>query len=214
MARQVRAEQTRRALIQAAAELFDRYGYGSTSLSDILARAGSSKGAMYFHFGSKEELAHAVVEEQHRIWTEQAKDLSREEESGLELILQLSRDLAQVLQTNVIVRAGIRLTFENATFHAPKPRIYQDWNTIIAALLERAQQQRELRADVQPQALARVIVSSYTGAQVVAQTLGTDLTQVLGEMWEALLAGAVHPRKLAHFRSYTRALHNMSGASA
>ncbi|MCA6090666.1 TetR/AcrR family transcriptional regulator [Streptomyces sp. SCA3-4] len=205
--KQFRSEQTRQALILAAAELFDRYGYGATSVSDILEYAASSKGAMYFHFAGKEELAHAVVEEQHRIWTAEAEVLASAQGSGLELMLQLSRTLAELLRTNVVVRAGIRLTFENATYRDPVPGVYRDWVGILTGLLERARDQRELRADVHPDFLARVFVSSYTGAQVMTQALGAELSPLLGEMWEALLPGAVHPRKLAHFRAYARALH-------
>ncbi|MFI9237914.1 ScbR family autoregulator-binding transcription factor [Streptomyces cinnamoneus] len=205
--KQFRSEQTRQALILAAAELFDRYGYGATSVSDILEHAASSKGAMYFHFAGKEELAYAVVEEQHRLWTAEAEVLAGAQGSGLELMLQLSRDLAELLRVNVVVRAGIRLTFENATYRDPVPGIYGDWVGVITGLLERARDQRELRADVQPDFLARVFVSSYTGVRVLSQALGTELAPQLGEMWEALLPCAVHPRKLAHFRAYARALH-------
>src|SRR3954454_24421904 len=62
MARQLRAEQTRAAIITAAADLFDRHGYESTSLSDIVAHAKVTKGALYFHFAAKEDLARAILQ--------------------------------------------------------------------------------------------------------------------------------------------------------
>ncbi|CAM5687686.1 hypothetical protein SCALM49S_09773 [Streptomyces californicus] len=54
MARQLRAEQTRSTIITAAADLFDRRGYESTSLSDIVEHVQVTKGALYFHFAAKE----------------------------------------------------------------------------------------------------------------------------------------------------------------
>lgn len=62
--KQERAEQTRRALLLAAAEVFDEFGYAGASITRILKRAGVTAGALYFHFGSKEDLAKAVMNSQ------------------------------------------------------------------------------------------------------------------------------------------------------
>jgi AcrR family transcriptional regulator len=50
----------REALLEAARELFAERGYEDVSTSEILARSGVSKGAMYHHFPSKLELFEAV----------------------------------------------------------------------------------------------------------------------------------------------------------
>lgn len=47
---------TRSAIVDAASERFGREGYAATSVDDILADAGVSKGALYHHFASKEDL--------------------------------------------------------------------------------------------------------------------------------------------------------------
>lgn len=53
---------TRHQLVAAAAATFDKRGFDGATLGDILkAGAGLSKGALYFHFTSKDELAAAVV---------------------------------------------------------------------------------------------------------------------------------------------------------
>lgn len=64
MARQERAVRTRRAILEAAAAVFDERGYEAATIADILARAGVTKGALYFHFCSKQELAQGVLDEQ------------------------------------------------------------------------------------------------------------------------------------------------------
>ncbi|MGW1550288.1 TetR family transcriptional regulator, partial [Streptomyces sp. NPDC002346] len=64
MAQQARAIQTRRSILVAAAAVFDERGYSSATISEILARAGVTKGALYFHFNSKEELALGVMDVQ------------------------------------------------------------------------------------------------------------------------------------------------------
>ncbi len=51
-----RAEISRRAILQAARELFSERGYAATSVADIVARAGTSVGLPYYHFGSKRQI--------------------------------------------------------------------------------------------------------------------------------------------------------------
>src|ERR1700681_5021482 len=57
------AERTRERLLQAASREIYRSGFQSASLDTILAVAGVTKGALYYHFDSKEALGYAVVEE-------------------------------------------------------------------------------------------------------------------------------------------------------
>jgi AcrR family transcriptional regulator len=62
--RRARGDQTRRKLINAARSLFVEPGYFSTSLSDIVARAGvGTRGAFYHHFTDKADLFGTVFEE-------------------------------------------------------------------------------------------------------------------------------------------------------
>src|SRR5678816_1392731 len=53
---------TRAALIEAAAQVIGEKGYERTSLEEVASRAGMSRGAIYGHFASKEELLLAFVE--------------------------------------------------------------------------------------------------------------------------------------------------------
>jgi AcrR family transcriptional regulator len=57
-----RAEQKRREIIRVAAELFEKYGYERTSMSEVAARGGASKATLYNYFHSKEQLLRAVLE--------------------------------------------------------------------------------------------------------------------------------------------------------
>src|SRR3712207_6768078 len=54
---------TRRALLDAAREMFAERGYHGAAAEEIVRRAGVTRGAMYHHFEDKRELFRAVVEE-------------------------------------------------------------------------------------------------------------------------------------------------------
>lgn len=54
---------TRRALLEAALNVFGEKGYQGAAVDDIVSQAGRSKGAAYFHFPSKEAIFRSLVRE-------------------------------------------------------------------------------------------------------------------------------------------------------
>lgn len=63
MRREERKAQTRQDLVDAAVTEFGRHGYQGGRVERIAAAAGVTTGALYAHFGSKEDLFLAVYEE-------------------------------------------------------------------------------------------------------------------------------------------------------
>jgi AcrR family transcriptional regulator len=61
--RSARKAETRARLLQAAAEVYALRGFGGATLDEVAARARLTKGALYDHFGSKENLLTALMEE-------------------------------------------------------------------------------------------------------------------------------------------------------
>ncbi|MDK8183521.1 TetR/AcrR family transcriptional regulator [Paenibacillus sp. UMB4589-SE434] len=66
MARKARAEmieETRTKLLSAGRQAFGTIGYADTSMDDLTASVGLTRGALYHHFGDKKGLLQAVVKE-------------------------------------------------------------------------------------------------------------------------------------------------------
>jgi AcrR family transcriptional regulator len=63
LTREERRERTRRALLDAAAKLFCDKGMEGTSIDELAAAAGYTKGAFYTHFDSKEDIYLALLDE-------------------------------------------------------------------------------------------------------------------------------------------------------
>ena len=65
MARRTRAEmeETRATLLASARKIFTERGYADTSMDDLTAQVGLTRGALYHHFGDKQGLLSAVVEQ-------------------------------------------------------------------------------------------------------------------------------------------------------
>ena len=74
MARNRYPEETVRKILDTAEQLFTEKGYESTSLQDIIVQTGLSKGAIYHHFTSKEDIFYSVCD---RIGQRNAEVLAR-----------------------------------------------------------------------------------------------------------------------------------------
>lgn len=66
--KRLQSEQTKKKLADASKALFVQKGYKATSIEDIVAATGSSKGNIYYHFKSKEGLFLYLIDEWDREW--------------------------------------------------------------------------------------------------------------------------------------------------
>ncbi len=194
MVLQDRAKATREAILAGAAAVFEEHGYGNASLTQVSDAAAVTKGALYFHFQSKEVLARAVVEEQHRIARADSEALLNEDRPALVTMILMCRAFGLQLVNELVVRAGIRLTFEATAFGPPMPEPYEDWIATMEDLADQAKKEGHIRSGVDPAALARFIVASFTGVQMVSDVLTgrADVILRIEEMWAILLPGIVH----------------------
>jgi AcrR family transcriptional regulator len=191
MAQQERAVRTKEAVVVAAAEAFADAGFLGTSMADIFARAGVTKGALYFHFASKEELATEIVNTEEQAAAAIVQDILASQAPPIQKLINITFRWAHEIQTNPVVRAGVRLIIEQGTYTNPMPVPYSQWEGIVTELLASAQERGEFERAVDVKAMAEFVVSSFTGAQIVSQVLTghDDLIQRIERMWQLLLMG-------------------------
>ena len=118
--RQPRSEQTRRQLILAAAHQFDRVGFVRATMADISSAAGVTKGALYFHFPSKETLADAVRAEAVAMLQTLVARLSAGP-TPVQSVIDLHTHVVRWMREEAVVRACLRIghdTGDAADFHA------------------------------------------------------------------------------------------------
>lgn len=73
--RRYEGEQTKKNIADKALTLFSRKGYAATSIQDICDAAGCSKGNLYYHFKSKEDLFLYIEEQTFTEWWEQLDEI-------------------------------------------------------------------------------------------------------------------------------------------
>ncbi|MDT0306635.1 ScbR family autoregulator-binding transcription factor [Streptomyces sp. DSM 44917] len=189
---QQRALRTRRRVLEAAAAVFDHHGFASASIADILRAANVTKGALYFHFPSKEALARGVMEEQKR-----ALVLTN---TGLhtQTVIDITQGVARLLRADPVLRASFRLTVEQGAMGPEDPSLYLWWLGVCRTHLVQAGKAGELDGAADPDALAHLVVGSLTGVQLLSQVLSrrADIGERLATWWRTVLPGMVADRVL------------------
>lgn len=197
MARQQeRARRTRAAIIRSAAVEFGKSGYAAASLNRILEGSRATKGAMYFHFDSKEDLARAVLDTAiERYRTSAERWLARTDLGPLDVLHGMIDEMALRLQHDIIVQAEYRLIIE--------PDFYRDVQTggsrIIGratrALAVRAMEQGQLRADADPDRFTRTLAAALAGQRYLIDVFGggIDLRSRFQEALEVVIDSMATP---------------------
>ncbi|MEU7075513.1 ScbR family autoregulator-binding transcription factor [Streptomyces narbonensis] len=203
MAQQERAIRTRRIILEAAAATFDEHGYESTTIAEILERAEVTKGALYFHFPSKGDLARGVL----------AAAVTRESGRPHALKLQELADalllLAYRLPREPMLSAALRMAVD------PQARrrfgtAWPEWAELMADLLREAKARGEVLAHTDEDAVGRMIVSTWTGVRVVTEGLpgAYDLPGEVALLLRLLLTAVATPAALSRLEiSAARAAH-------
>ncbi|MFF8095629.1 TetR family transcriptional regulator [Streptomyces sp. NPDC016675] len=112
---QKRAEQTRQAILRAAAELIGDGGPEAAGLVEICRGAGVSRGALYHHFAAKEDVAVRVRDQARRRTTAlvdeafTADPADPSEDAVLAALSRFTAGLGKALGDEPVVRAGLRL---------------------------------------------------------------------------------------------------------
>lgn len=168
--------------------MFERSGFEGASLGDIVDGAGTTKGALYFHFRSKDELARVVIDAHHQMSIDTVQAISRTGASPLRQLVMLCHEMGRQIVDEPIARAGTRLTLELGGADGPD-RQYLDWIESGRQIVESGVSRGEIAPRVEPDTLARFLSSSFTGVQLVSQVLARreDLEQRIDEMWLLLL---------------------------
>lgn len=177
---------TRQAILEAAAVVFEDRGYDCAKLSDIVRLAKVTKGALYFHFDSKEGLAQAVIEAQ----ADMDPAFTSQEFKAQEFV-DIGMIFSHRLRHDVLMRGGARLTLEQSGRGLDPAAPYQGWIDLHTALLAQAKERGELLSHVDPAQPARLVVGAFAGLRVMSQTLGLDLDREASALYTSVMPSLV-----------------------
>lgn len=192
MVRRTRAamQETRALLLATARQMFTEVGYAHTSMDDLTARAGLTRGALYHHFGDKKGLLAAVVEQLDAEMDVRLRAITDTAEDDWEGFRQRCRAYLEMALEPEIQRIVLRDA--RAVFGGGSPEAQRHCMESLRQLIERLVLQGVF-IDIHAQALAALIYGSLAEATVwIAETEeGEQRLAQAAQAFESLLRGVL-----------------------
>jgi len=206
-----RAGNTRHRLIAAASRQFAHRPYSVVSLDDILAEAELTKGAMYFHFPSKQALALAIVDDLVEMSSAAVTELLARSMSGMETLIDLVYLLSVQTAQDVVARAGARLleSLDNATDRPDA--VWQSWVDLVSGLIQKAITEGDVVAHEDPADIAKMLVALWVGVRRISDL--DDPIQHLDNLqktWTLALASFTNPDRIEYFAQFIKRRHSLA----
>ncbi|HTZ64631.1 MAG TPA: helix-turn-helix domain-containing protein [Solirubrobacteraceae bacterium] len=160
----------REEILEAAKACFARQGFHATSMRDIYRECGLSPGAVYNHFASKDEIVRALGEQRLREALSQREALALIEDP-IEALRLLAAGTREALVREEDLLLDLQLAAEalrNDSIAEVSREAFDATLETVVGLIGRAQRTGHLDRQIDPDALARVLVGVFQG--VVVQT--------------------------------------------
>ncbi len=148
---------TKGRIVSAAWQLFYQQGYDNTTVEEIIAASGTSKGSFYHYFEGKDALLSSLsylFDEKY----EELMDRIPEDMDRFDVLMLLNRELFAMIENSIAIDLLARLYSSQLVTRGEKHLL--DHNRIYYKLLRRivseGQQRGELRADVTVSEVVRV----------------------------------------------------------
>jgi TetR/AcrR family transcriptional regulator, transcriptional repressor for nem operon len=156
-------------LLWAAFEEMHRSGFRNADLDAILARAGVTKGALYYHFENKEALGYAVVDEAIASltcekWLRPLQNANKNPVDTLVGIIQSTSLKPEHLQRGCpLNNLSQEMSSLDAGFRKRTAKVFRDWRDAIAVALREGQKRGVVRSDVNANETATFLIAAYEG---------------------------------------------------
>jgi len=163
--------QTRQDIIKKSMQLFSVKGYFNTSVNDILAATGLTKGGLYGHFRSKEDIWYAVYDQAVMIWRNIVLKGAEEITDPLERIEKtIEKDMKNYLGADVFdggcffFNMLAELSGQSSSMARSILKGFIKFSGLIRDWLKEADQKEMLKDGLDLNEIAHFIVISLNGA--------------------------------------------------
>jgi len=144
-------------VLQAAVEVFNERGYDGASMEDLSKRIGIAKSAIYHHVSGKEELLRMALDRALDGWLAAAERARQLDAPAIVRLEMLVRGTVAVLETQLpYVTLLLRVRGNSDVERAALAR-RRSFDRLVASLVEEAERDGDVRADVDPKVTARLL---------------------------------------------------------
>lgn len=170
-------EQTRQRLIDAAVRLVLRKGFAATSVDDVCAEAGLTKGSFFHHFQNKDEIGLAVIRWWSDMGTAEYSRAWRESKSSalqqLHAMLDIMEGFASRPGEPCVCAIGMMAQEMAATHPAIRASCATElsvWTAQVKRLLDTAKKQQRPFARFNSSHVAWFLNSLWQGSMLIGKT--------------------------------------------
>jgi len=163
--------QTRQDIIEKSLQVFSVKGYFNTSINDILAATGLTKGGLYGHFRSKEDIWYAVYDQAVTIWRNIVLKGAEEITDPLERIEKtIEKDMKNYLGADVFdggcffFNMLVELSGQSSSMASSILKGFIKFSGLIRDWLKEADHKEMLKDGLDLDEIAHFIVISLNGA--------------------------------------------------
>ena len=183
--RSEQAERSRERLLDAAAEEFWLHGLAGSRIQDVLDRAEMTKGGLYHHFTTKQDLADALYVSHGDCWTQAAQRVGAQGVRGLSAVRSYISELVTTMAGDVRARALVRIGSELAV---DGHGALEQWRAFFMRCLQQSIADGEVADDVALYDLATTLADCVLGVVALPESLvTTELPEARAERLWALV---------------------------
>mgnify|MGYP000082530621 CR=1 FL=1 len=173
-----RSEKTRQFIIETAASIFNKKGYAGTSMSDLTAATGLTKGSIYGNFKDKNDVAvHAFQHNIDLIFDFFSKEL-KAANSTLEKLLAYPLGFRKIYPMILsyggcpILNTGVEADDTHAALRKMAAGVLSGWKQSISSLIEKGQAEGAFSSDVDAVNTSEILIALIEGGSVLAKVSG------------------------------------------
>lgn len=173
-----KAETTRKAIIRESAPIFNRKGYEGTSIADLTAALGLTKGALYGNFANKDEIAlEALVFNFNRI-REGVNDAMAQHANHCDKLIAFARYYTDNYR-DIAARGGCPVLNASTDSDDGNPAIRKKvrgmidyWKTSLERIIARGKERGEIRKGVSADGLGSLFIALIEGGIMLSKITG------------------------------------------
>lgn len=185
---------TKEKILEVAQQLVLEYGFGGTSVDQILTAAGITKGAFFHHFKSKNELAQAILDRYVQMDDELLHDLMGRAEKlspdplqqyliFVGLLEETLRGLTEPLSGCLVASFIYQLELFTEETRQSVIKGFQEWERVLGGKLDEAMSKHTPRLPVSATQIYDNLLSLFEGGVIMAKLYnkGSTLGEQVGQ---------------------------------
>lgn len=175
-----KAQATRAHIIEQAAVVFNQQGYAGTSMSDLMRATGLKKGGIYNHFKGKDELAIAAFDFAVAQIQESFRGAMKGKRHAVDRLMAVLSVYERMVEDPPLVggcpilNTAVECDDMHPGLRERAIAAVDGWREVFGRIIDKGVERGELRADVDADAVATILISTLEGAVMLAKLYGDD----------------------------------------